>query len=300
MDILLIGHGYTGAYLARHLIARGHTLGIVDAAPRAVPEGASVHTRRYQDLPSDLLASVDAILWFAGHSSVGQSVSDPQGALGNNCMDLLDLARRKPSATPLIYASTASLYSVRHRDDGRPPPTLDEGETRLSPSNPYDATKAAFDALAGCYAEGLTGLRMGTVSGFGPVLRPELIFNAMNISALRDGAVKVANPTAWRSLLFLDDLARIVTVLLEGEAPRPPIVNAASISLSIGDLGAAIAGFHGVPVVALPDSPTYSFRVSCVLAERLAGGLAQMPLTDRCAAFAAAWQGAEDGALVGA
>jgi nucleoside-diphosphate-sugar epimerase len=84
----------------------------------------AVHCR-YQELTIGDLAGFDAILWFAGHSSVPMALRDPDGAIANNCLDLLQLAKRKPLGMRLIYASTGSVYSVEDRrrqaaaDDGR-------------------------------------------------------------------------------------------------------------------------------------------------------------------------------------
>src|SRR6185295_18447268 len=173
---------------------------------------------------------------------------------------LLQLAKRKPLGTRLIYASTGSVYSVEQTDGGKAPPTMDETETLLNPVNPYDCSKISFDSLARCFATAVTGLRLGTVCGYSPQLRAELIFNAMNRTALREGRVRVANRASYRNILFLADLAHYVLGLLKIPAPLPPILNAGSLNLSVGELGRAVAAFHRVSVEAMPGSKTYSFR----------------------------------------
>ena len=268
---------------------RDHTIILCDRERGALGE-AGGFTRNYQDLTSDTVAEADAILWFAGHSSVGQALSDPDGALANNCLDLLTLARQKRPETRLIYASTASLYSVASRPGDPDPDPVAEGRTLLNPVNPYDCSKIAFDALARCYGENLVGIRMGTVCGYSPRLRPELVFNAMNIAGLTTGRVRLANPHAWRSILFLDDLASLVTALIDAAGPVPKIVNAASMSLSIGQLAQDIAAFHGAEIDLGPDTPTYSFRMDTSLAETLAGPVRPVSLQERCAEFIAAYQ----------
>lgn len=289
MRILQIGNGYVGSYLAPRLVARGHDVVVCDAHPPPGDEstGTSRLHCRYQDLRTSDLEDADLILWFAGHSSVPRSLDDPLGALHNNCLDLLQFAQRKPVDVPMIYASTASVYSIDHRPGDDPPPMLDEHETRLNPVNPYDSSKVAFDALAACFTDGLTGLRLGTVCGWSPQLRPELLFNAMNISAARDGRVRVGNGHAWRAILFLEDLAHVVVGLVETDGPRPPMMNVASMNVAIGDLGQRIADHHGVHVERLADTPTYSFRMDCTLAQELCGDFPEVDLADRCRAFGA-------------
>ncbi len=288
-SVLLVGHGYVGSALRSALDRAGYSPVVCDQNPLAVEGMENAVCCRYQELGVDDLAPFGVIIWMAGHSSVLQATQDPDGAIANNCFDLLALARRKRAETRLIYASTASLYSVSSGSTPTPPPLLDETETRLNPENAYDASKMAFDALAKGYAEGLTGLRLGTVSGYGSCLRAELVFNAMNISALEDGSVHLANPFAFRSLLFLDDLERCVLALLERKEPLPSIVNVASLNVRLGQLAEQVAGHYGVPVIErTADAPTYSFQMNCDLAERLCGPGRNANLATRCEEFAAA------------
>ena len=289
MRILLIGHGYVGSYLRPRLEESGHRVMVCEQdAARLASVASAVHCR-YQDLTIGDLAGFDAILWFAGHSSVPMALKDPDGAIANNCLDLLQLAKRKSPRTRLIYASTASVYSVEQVAGMGAPPAMDEAETLLNPVNPYDCSKISFDSLARCFATAVTGLRLGTVCGYSPELRGELIFNAMNRTALCEGRVLVANRFSHRSLLFLDDLARYIERLLGIADTLPPILNAGSINVSVGELADAIAAFHGVRVEPMPDSKTYSFRMSWARITALCGAPREAALAQRCEEFTAAF-----------
>lgn len=291
MRILLIGHGYVGCYLRRALEAQGIEVIVCDEDASALAGMRNAMHCRYQDLTAEDLLRFDQILWFAGHSSVPKSLADPDGAVANNCLDLLQFARRKPAETRLIYASTASVYSVAPQAHFRgPPPQLDEEQTTLNPVNPYDCSKISFDALARCFADNVVGLRLGTVCGYSDRLRPELIFNAMNRSAMEQGAVRVANPNAARGILFLDDLAHYVLGLIATTGALPPILNTGSMNITIGGLGEAIARFHGVPVLPQPDARTYSFRMDCTRLRGLLGPPRDVSLDVRCEEFRAAYR----------
>lgn len=295
MRTLLIGHGYIGSYLESQLRASGLDLVVCDQDERrAQSVHAGVHAR-YQDLSTEFLATFDTILWFAGHSSVPMSIADPEGAFANNCVDLLALARRKRRETRLIYASSASVYSTPLGSGGDDVSPQDETQTRLNPTNPYDATKLAFDALAGCYAENVTGVRLGTVSGFSPRLRRELVFNAMNLSAMREGRVRLANGRASRAILFLDDLAHYVLAMISHPGPLPQIVNLASYNVCFEELASEIAGHYDVPIELLPDGPTYSFRVNWNLARTLFGDRPERDLCTRCREFTNDVESVEEG-----
>jgi nucleoside-diphosphate-sugar epimerase len=287
MNVLLIGHGYIGSVLSAALENAVAPITVCDQSLEKLRGVKRAVHCPYQALTIGDLALFDVILWFAGHSSVPQAVNDPAGAAANNCFDLFTLAQRKRADTRLIYASTASIYSTLHVDPDNTPAELDETETRLNPVNPYDASKIAFDALAACFLKNVTGLRLGTVCGFSPFLRRELVFNAMNLTAIKEGHVSLANPHAHRTLLFLEDLAFFAAALIRAETPLPRILNVGSCNISIGDLAAAVASHHGVPVHTIAGGPTYSFRTDSRRIRGLAGTPPKMSLSDRCAQFSA-------------
>lgn len=285
--VLLIGQGYIGSYLAKSLCGAGYDLTSCDQSfeKNIGSRCTDIVASRYQDLNGEFLAQFGVILWFAGHSSVPASIADPEGALANNCLDLFSLAKTKPAKTRLIYASTGSIYSFEHTSAGSEVLMLSETETRLNPVNPYDCSKIAFDAMATCFVEGATGIRLGTMCGYGEKLRKELIFNSMNLSAITSGEVGVANPHASRGILFLDDLAFYVRRLIEIEAELPKILNAASYNITVGALGTQIADFHKVPIKQRPDSKTYSFQMNCNAIRNICGAPPERTIAERCSEF---------------
>ncbi len=286
MKVLLVGFGYIGAYLAESLFKSGHELSICSSSGSDFEMATQRYDRRYQELDRESIREADAILWFAGHSSVKKSVEDPTGAIANNCSDLIEFVKYKRPETRLIYASTGSLYSYRYdRSENNPPLMLSEQETRLTCFNPYDQTKAAFDALANLVGSNLVGLRLGTISGFSPRLRPELVFNGMNVAALREGVVRVSNADAWRCITFLDDLAQAIDVLLDAPGTLPDIVNIGSMNIRIGELARRIADYHGVRIEQYPDSPGFSFCMDRRLSEELGVRYNDRSIEDRCLDF---------------
>lgn len=253
--ILLVGGcGYIGSYLYGRLTQAGFAVKVCDLLNRGNPLGIPVLARDYATLGEDLLRQSDVVLWFAGHSSVAQSILDPQGAIANNCLNLFSFAKKLPPHTKFIYASTGSLYSSK----GSVVPATEDSLASIPSQNAYDISKFAFDYLAGNFLERFYALRMGTLAGFSPNLRRELVFNAMNLSAVETGRVRVMNRHASRTILFLSDLWRFIERLIETDAPSG-FYNAGSLTATIGELAEAIAATWGVRVVDEGDSQTYSF-----------------------------------------
>ncbi len=288
--VLLVGGcGYVGSHLHRHLVKDGFKVSVCDRGDRGNPQSLDVIGQDYALLEADFLAGFDTVLWFAGHSSVGRAVQDPSGALANNCLNLLSFARKLAPGTRLVYASTGSLYSTA---DNQAPPADERSLARVPSQNAYDISKFAFDYLAEHFLSDFHALRLGTVSGWSPNLRDELVFNAMNLSAARAGVVRLRNRHARRTILFLDDLWSMVRRLLEGDA-APGVCNVGSWSGSMGQLAQEIAAVWDAEVVDEGDSPTYSFELDTSRMRHLCGAaLHTCDLAAQCRSFVSACEAA--------
>ena len=205
--------------------------------------------------------SFRTIVFFAGVSSVPRAESNPQGAVRENVTELVEFAASLNPSQRLIYASSASVYSQAFGSRQGVPSLSIEGQPLPEPKNSYDASKAACDFLMQATVQASTvGLRMGTVSGFSPALRPELVFNAMCLSALKEGRISLRNPWAYRGILFLSDLWETVLHLV-GCVTVPKTLNVASVNVSMSHLADIISSEVAADIEALPDAPTYSFRL---------------------------------------
>jgi UDP-glucose 4-epimerase len=256
--ILLIGGcGYIGSYLFQKLEQSGFQVTICDKLKRGNPLNLNVIQCDYIDLTQDFLKQFDAVLWFGGHSSVGESITDPDGAITNNCINLFSFAKRLSPLTKFIYASSASLYSTKETFSS---PSTEDSLVHIPAQNPYDMSKFAFDYLAKNFLNNFYALRMGTLSGYSPNLRPELVFNAMNLSAVNNGHVRLKNRESMRTILFLSDLWTLIYSLLT-EVHQPGVYNAGSLSFKMGDLASSIAKTWNADVIDEGNSETYSFKL---------------------------------------
>lgn len=261
--ILLIGSsGYVGSYLSTVL-------------PDALDVELTTNDRRnlptvlapdlegsHTDISTNNLQAFDAVLFFAGLSSVRQAQDDPSATLQANCLELLALASRLRPQQRLIYASSASVYSTRMSSVGASGfPLSSETSALPRPDNVYDASKSACDLSMTMLDRAVTGLRMGTVSGYSAGYRPELVFNAMVAKAKSGQPITLRNSGAWRAILHLEDLAACVSGLLQSELPAPPVLNVGSMNTTIGLLAERIASHLGVTVDEYPDVPTYNFAL---------------------------------------
>jgi nucleoside-diphosphate-sugar epimerase len=268
LKVLLIGGcGYIGSFLYPRLCEANHTVIVCDEQRRGNPTKIPVDFESYRNLPQDLLSDLDVVLWFGGHSSVGQSIEDPKGALANNCLDLYDFAIRLPEKVKLIYASTASLYSTRANTAD----LSDENSLiQIPEQNAYDTSKFAFDYFAKNQLKRFYGLRMGTLAGFSGNLRSELVFNAMNLAASENGVIYLKNSASMRTILYLKDLWILIKNLMD-YGHQPGFYNAGSYTASMADLAIGIARTWGARIEYLGDSPTYSFALALTRMQAICG-----------------------------
>jgi len=257
-NILLIGGcGYIGSYLYNKL-SEENIVDSVDIELRGNPNNHKNRKINYKLLNGEQLKVYDSIVWFGGHSSVSASFSDPVGALENNCLNLIKFALQMGENTKFIYASTASLYSKEF-------PLYPSKETDILGNDfgitPYDVSKYAFDYLAKNYLKQFIGLRMGTVSGWSPNIRKELVFNAMNYSAKTKGHIELMNGSSMRSILYLTDLARFIEMAVK-ENIETGFYNACSETYTMQGLAERIACYWGnVEIIDRGSSQSYSFQI---------------------------------------
>lgn len=289
-SVFLVGScGYIGSYLYPKLIESGFRVTACDLLKRGNPLKIPVIESDYATFTEDFLSDFDAVLWFGGHSSVSESINDPDGAIVNNCLNLFSFAKRLKKRTKLIYASTGSLYSTQ-KQVANVSASTENSLVNIPSQNAYDISKFAFDYLAKNFLSNFYGLRMGTLSGYSANLRSELVFNAMNISAAHNGFVKLMNKDSQRTILFLSDLWVFVYKLLTSQQ-QSGFYNVGSISLKIDELANIIAKTWGAKIIHEGNSETYSFMLDCTQMQTICGeSLKTFDIEKQCRNFIKQYQ----------
>ena len=78
--------------------------------------------------------------------------------------------------------------------------------------------------------------RQGTVSGYSPRMRLDLIVNTMFKCALQDGTITVNNPAIWRPILSIQDAASAYIRAVEANESISGIFNIASGNYTVGEV----------------------------------------------------------------
>lgn len=152
MVVLVIGGaGYIGSHTARALRAAGHEVIIFDNLSTGYESLASGFELIKADvLDAGALALVlpraDAIMHFAAHAYVGESVTNPKKYFHNNVEGGLSLlnAALQSGVKKIIFSSTCAVYGVPDRV-----PIAED--TPRQPVNPYGVSKLFFEQALEAY-----------------------------------------------------------------------------------------------------------------------------------------------------
>ena len=138
------GAGYIGSHTARQLVDAGYELTVVDTLYSghrwAVPQDADFYQLNAGDSKEmvKLLRKrrIEAVIHFAGHIVVPESVRDPDKYYQNNVVNSMNLinACRESGVGLFVFSSSAAVY-------GNPETVpVSEGDSTM-PINPYGRTK---------------------------------------------------------------------------------------------------------------------------------------------------------------
>ena len=214
------GAGYVGSVLVPMLIHRGHEVVVFDAylygAGQCDERPANLRIVRgtLEAPPATLLDGADAVIHLAGYSNDPTAEFAPQRTMVVNVTGthkLIELAQAA-RVERFILASSASLYD-RETESAA---VLDE-TAEIVPQSTYSKSKQLcedllFDSAIPCPV----ALRKGTIFGWSPRMRWDLVANTMVRDALLSGVITVSNAgLMWRPLVSVADAARAYVFALE-------------------------------------------------------------------------------------
>jgi nucleoside-diphosphate-sugar epimerase len=243
------GAGYIGSVLTQRLVARGYSVRVLDrlywgrGPLEAVIDDVELVEADVRDIPATALDGVDGVIHLAGLSNDPTAEYDPEAnwqmnavateTLGRACLDR-DVER-------LVFASSCSLY------DGLPPGMHDE-TARVEPRGAYATSKRyGEESLLGMVSDGLCPviLRNGTVYGFSPRMRFDLVVNTFVKDALLQGELSLhGGGWMWRPLVDVCDVSDAMIAALEApaELARGEIFNVLHSNYQIRELAMLVAG----------------------------------------------------------
>ena len=163
MTILVVGGaGYVGSHAARSLRNSGYRIVLYDNLSTGFRRLAQGFELVEGDIADEaklrtVLARVDAVMHFAAHAYVGESVENPRKYFRNNVLAALSLlnAALDTGIRRFVFSSTCAVYGVPEQI-----PITEQAPHE--PVNPYGASKLFFENALEAYsrAYGLRSVRL--------------------------------------------------------------------------------------------------------------------------------------------
>jgi nucleoside-diphosphate-sugar epimerase len=237
MKVLIAGGaGYVGSVLIPRLLDRGYKVDVVDLFwfGNHLPQQIGILHKDIFQLSVEDLEPYDQVIFLAGLSNDPMAEFSPSKNFIFNAAAPAYLAYTAKNAKVkrYIYASSCSVYGY----------TEDElfDETRpVSSTYPYGISKLQGEQAAMQLADenfSVIALRKGTISGYSPRMRFDLIVNTMFRNAVREHVITVNNPSIWRPILSLEDAATAYIRSIEANYKLSGIFNVASGNYTVGEV----------------------------------------------------------------
>jgi nucleoside-diphosphate-sugar epimerase len=236
------GAGFVGSVLTPLLIDQGHGVRVVDRGFF----GLDHLDNRAEVIEGDILAfslewldGIDAVVHLAGLSNDPMADFSPRLNYMLNAAGAAIVAQATKSAriSRFVLGSTCSVY-------GRDDEVLVDEDRPTNPPFPYAISKLMAERAIGCLSDEEFRpiiLRKGTVVGWSPRMRFDLVTNAMVKTAITERKIVIHNPGLWRPLIDVEDAARAYLAALEADLTVTGIFNISTRNYNLQELAQTVA-----------------------------------------------------------
>lgn len=238
MKILVVGGaGYIGSVLLPELLERGYDIDVIDLFwfGNHLPPGINAINKDIFDLKEKDLESYEIVIFMAGLSNDPMAEYAPAENFISNASApaFLGYIAKKAGVRRFIYAGSCSVYgyTVNELYDEESPAISDYpyGISKLQGENSVmQMNSGSFSVIA---------FRQGTVSGYSPRMRLDLVVNTMFKTAVMEKAIMVNNPAIWRPVLSIQDAATAYIRAIEANTDISGVFNIASGNYTVGEIG---------------------------------------------------------------
>jgi nucleoside-diphosphate-sugar epimerase len=207
----------------------------------------------FDDLDVNFIDEYDVVVLVAANSSV-QLCKDLFDTMDNNVVKFMNLVK-KIKKQKFIYASSSCVYTTSGKEQKT------EADL-LEPLDGLTITKTTIDHFMPLTNVEYYGLRFGSVNGWSPNMRLDLMINSMTLNAKDNSEVNIFNGYANRPILSIDDLCSAVETIIDSNEDKRGIYNVASFNDNVENIGTSVSNYIRVPLKDLGNNFTYDFAIS--------------------------------------
>lgn len=242
MKIVIVGGcGYIGSVLVPKLISRGYEVKVYDLMwfGNKLSKTVPVEKKAVMNITEEDLAGVGAVIFIAGLSNDPMAEYSPARNFIENASSPSYLAyiSKRAGVRRFIHGGSCSVYGYAINE------LYDESAPAVS-SYPYGISK--LQGEFGCMQLSddkfsVIALRKGTVCGYSPRMRLDLVINTMFKCAIQDETITVNNPSIWRPVLSIHDAVDAYVRSVEAASEISGVFNVASGNYTIGEVADYVA-----------------------------------------------------------
>ncbi len=238
MKILIAGGaGYIGSRLIPRLLERGYRIDVIDLFwfGNHLPKEVGILNKDIFKVTEEDLRGYDQVIFMAGLSNdpMAEYLPNENFIYNASAPAYLAYIAKRAGTKRYIYASSCSVYGY----------TVDQLYDESSPAivnYPYGISKlqgewGALQMKSDKFS--VIALRQGTVSGYSPRMRLDLVVNAMFKTAVTDNLIVVNNPAIWRPILSIADATSAYIRAIEANESISGVFNVASGNYTVGEIG---------------------------------------------------------------
>jgi len=237
MKILIAGGaGFIGSVLVPKILDRGYDVTVVDLLwfGNNLPRNINLIKKDIFDLTIEDLKTYDQVIFLAGLSNDPMAEFSPQENFIQNAAAPAYLAyiSKKAGVKRYIYAGSCSVYGYTVNE------LYDEDSPAVS-NYPYGISKlqGEYSALQLIDKDfSVIAFRQGTVSGYSPRMRLDLIVNTMTKTAIQNKEIIINNPSIWRPIVSIQDVTTAYIRAIEANYDISGVFNIASGNFTVGEV----------------------------------------------------------------
>jgi nucleoside-diphosphate-sugar epimerase len=271
--ILLVGGaGYVGSVLSEELLERGYAVKILDRmyygdfGLRDIRDRVELVVGDMRNVGQEVLKDVSAVINVGGLSNDPTAEYNPQANHEMNTMASKKLAEfcKKQGVRRYLFASSCSIY-----DQGVGDELKDILQDENSPVNPraaysrskYEAERYLLKMADDDFCPVI--LRKGTIYGFSPRMRYDLVVNTFVKDALTKGVLTLNyGGEMWRPLVDIRDVARAYITCLEADEKKVhgEIFNVSFLNVRISEVALRVQDALRQIGIQVEIRPDYGYR----------------------------------------